>query len=427
MSRPFPTLAAGLVATAGTFGALLAATLLLTATSDDQLPVTPVLIASVCGAVLVCLFLLGLSIRALRTLYARQDRAVANLHADVRHLLDHAGTQRRALDRIEAEQGRFSSALADIAGSSPAAPDGAASDVASSVKKVLKDLTTTLDRRGDVGDVLQRVVAGERRVLVAVETLRADTETALARWSGTLAEALREKPGTSGNDEELAQTLRDEIRRQGIDVVRQVESVLQLQRTVDPEQGMLPLTGGWAMAADSLRYVADRIRRTSPRRVLEIGSGSSTVWTALYAHEAGAAVASLEHDPTYLEATRSLLVDAGLADTVDLRLAPLERVEVEGDSYEWYAASALAGLSGGVDIVVVDGPPGAVGHWARFPAFPLLRGLLSHDALIILDDTHRAAEREIVERWLRMDSGLSVEPAGLSRSTVLRYRRSEQG
>lgn len=110
---------------------------------------------------------------------------------------------------------------------------------------------------------------------------------------------------------------------------------------------------------------------------------------------------SLEHDPRFLAATEDAVVTTGVEDFVDLRLAPLVDVELGGETFQWYDYDH--DLSG-VGLLLVDGPPGATGPTARYPAFPMFHPALSDGAFVILDDASREDEKSILERWLEYPS-----------------------
>ena len=80
-------------------------------------------------------------------------------------------------------------------------------------------------------------------------------------------------------------------------------------------------------------------------------------------------------------------------------------------------------MPGRIDLLVVDGPPGLLRPQARYPALPVLRERLSPGASILLDDTHRADEREIVRRWLDEVEGLERAEVSVAHdATMLVYR-----
>jgi hypothetical protein len=101
---------------------------------------------------------------------------------------------------------------------------------------------------------------------------------------------------------------------------------------------------------------------------------------------------------TYLERTRSVLVEHGVAEYVDLRHAPLVETVTPRGTFPWYDVS-LNGIEQ-IDLLVVDGPPGNTGPHARYPALHVLGDRLASDALVLVDDTSRKDEQDMVEHWL---------------------------
>jgi hypothetical protein len=73
----------------------------------------------------------------------------------------------------------------------------------------------------------------------------------------------------------------------------------------------------------------------------------------------------------------------------------------------WYETQNLpGGLS--AELAVIDGPPNATGHLARYPAAHFLLPLLAPNAAIVLDDADRDDERVMVERWLKDHPELAI-------------------
>lgn len=50
--------------------------------------------------------------------------------------------------------------------------------------------------------------------------------------------------------------------------------------------------------------------------------------------------------------------------------------------------------------MLVDGPPGQIQKHSRYPAIPLLKSYFSKKITIVLDDSTRQDEVEIVDRWI---------------------------
>lgn len=222
--------------------------------------------------------------------------------------------------------------------------------------------------------------------------------------------------------EDAAKKLGSQSTRESRDVVLQIESLMQLfaQGGVESRAPMPP-TGGFALDAPGLLHLLHLIRSKHPRRILELGSGTSTIWIAHLCRELGIELVSLDHLERYAERTRDGLRRHGLEDVADLRVAPLESLELGGETFQWYSSQALADL-GEIDFLIIDGPPQATGPRARFPAVPVLWEKLSDQATVVLDDTHRAGEVEILESWLSQFEGLVHEDQGISRLGVLTRR-----
>lgn len=211
------------------------------------------------------------------------------------------------------------------------------------------------------------------------------------------------------------------IDRSGVEIVHQVESLLQLVSRVDFSSRRLPQSGGFAMNPDGVLLLADMVQRHRPKRILELGSGSSTIWLGMFAKSLGTELISIDHLEKYYALTAQMLEDFELEQTVELRLAPLVDVESEGTVRPWYDPSQIKDLTK-IDMLLVDGPPQSTGPEARFPAFPMLRERLSPGALIVFDDVHRDQETKIIKDWMANDADLCWTEWSAGRTGVLRYR-----
>ncbi len=178
---------------------------------------------------------------------------------------------------------------------------------------------------------------------------------------------------------------------------RQTEDLLALYAHLTP-RGSLPPLRGWAISPDLARDVVEHVMETKPTLIVELGSGSSTVLLGLALHNIGAGkVVSLEHDPVYAAATVRLLNGTGVANLVDVVVAPLIDTEYDDTPVQWYDSSTID-PEAAIDFLLVDGPPGTAAPLARLPA-SLLFGQMTEGAFVVLDDAHRDDEQEIVRRW----------------------------
>lgn len=181
----------------------------------------------------------------------------------------------------------------------------------------------------------------------------------------------------------------------------EIDALLQVHRRSqmgDP----LPLMGGWALTPRGLLQAIDLVNRQGVSLVVECGSGTSTLFLARALELKGSGhLIALEHSQEYLEHTENALQQHGLTEFAEVRHAPLKEMEVFGAPYMWYSRSTVADLEE-IDLLLVDGPPGDTGTWARYPAYPLLREKLAPGAIIVVDDAQRSDEKAMVEAWLQM-------------------------
>jgi predicted O-methyltransferase YrrM len=179
----------------------------------------------------------------------------------------------------------------------------------------------------------------------------------------------------------------------------QLEAYVDL-RGIIRARAPMPALRGWAASPDVVRLLAAHMWRQYPKLIVECGSGSSSIWLGYFAEQSGSAkVVALEHDERFAAVSRELVRAHGLADFVEVRLAPLTAWECDGQAYQWYDRKAIEDLVD-IGLLFVDGPPKATGPHARFPAIPLLLPRCADDVLIVLDDTARDEERAISDRWL---------------------------
>jgi hypothetical protein len=159
--------------------------------------------------------------------------------------------------------------------------------------------------------------------------------------------------------------------------------------------GYLPWSTG-AMRPAALVVVCNEVVHGARTRLVECGSGVSTVLLARLLRERGAgSVVAVEHDGAWAALVGDLLRHEQLVDVARVVHAPLE-----GDP-PWYAPAALAALDSDVDLLIVDGPPAfATGEQhRRAPALAFFEPRLVPGATVVLDDLHRRGEREVLARW----------------------------
>jgi predicted O-methyltransferase YrrM len=187
---------------------------------------------------------------------------------------------------------------------------------------------------------------------------------------------------------------------------RQLEGLHGLYATLEPDLPLPPL-GGWALSADVLAFLVDHVLSSRPNFILELGSGTSTsvLGLALRLNSEGQLL-SLEHDPGYLETTRSAISRRGLDDIVHLVLAPLVEIPIDEEITLWYDLSEVV-FPDQIDLVIVDGPPWTE-QSSRYPALPILSDYIRPGGVLIMDDAKREGEASIIARWSERHPEFSV-------------------
>ncbi len=229
--------------------------------------------------------------------------------------------------------------------------------------------------------------------------------------------------------------LESDLKREVLGSTKQIEAFLGLQNYFNT--GDLPVEmHGWPISPDFGLYLIERLETNNYNLVIEFGSGTSTVVIA----KALAKMASrfrvkpdvvqiaFEHLAQYHTKTLDSLQQAGLANALQLILAPLQPYSAaNGNSYAYYSChdtlDKLTKNNNPADLcilVVVDGPPGSTNKHARYPALPVILNYFAGAQIdILLDDYYRDEEKEITKMWLT-----EAKAAGLNATlTELKFEK----
>lgn len=163
----------------------------------------------------------------------------------------------------------------------------------------------------------------------------------------------------------------------------------------------IPL-GGPSIDSDHARLLTFFLQLKKPKKILELGSGSSTVLISRTLSDLGVLPAThiaVDHEEVFLNLTRELCAINGLVDRVSFKHCPLE--DIPGHSLKWYKISKEITDLGPFDLILVDGPPAYTEHtkFSRHPALPELINQISDDGLLLLDDANRDGERYVQNSW----------------------------
>lgn len=194
--------------------------------------------------------------------------------------------------------------------------------------------------------------------------------------------------------------------------IRQIESFIRLQNYMGADI-LVPDIHNWAISPDFGVLLIQLVEQNAYDAVIEFGSGTSTLIlaralqkVALRTGFASAPLLSFDHLEQFQRQSQDYLVRAGLADNASVVFAPLHSWHADETPY-YSCEDALWQFRGRLTkalpriLVVVDGPPGTIGLFARHPALPrLLNGLGDSCHFdFLMDDYGRKDERETLVSW----------------------------
>ena len=162
----------------------------------------------------------------------------------------------------------------------------------------------------------------------------------------------------------------------------------------------LPVTEHWSAAPDFLALISEYCLTKKPQIIVECSSGTSSLVLARCCQQSRVGhVYSLENGEKFLTQTNQQLNDFDLSEFCNVIQAPLQTVRFNDEDFQWYALSDLPEIK--IEMLVVDGPPGFLQKFSRYPALPALKKMLAEHCVIFLDDAARNDEQLLVKRWLK--------------------------
>jgi len=160
--------------------------------------------------------------------------------------------------------------------------------------------------------------------------------------------------------------------------------------------------GGPSIDAHHARTILFLLQVKRPKRILELGSGSSTVYISHFMRklkENPVVHVAIDHDARFLDLTRDLCILNGVEQGITFAHCPLG--SMVGSATDWYQIPDDIKAKGPFDLIIVDGPPAYAGGFemARYPAMGSLLSHLSQTGILILDDSNRSGEQAVLSRW----------------------------
>ncbi len=181
-----------------------------------------------------------------------------------------------------------------------------------------------------------------------------------------------------------------------------MDTLARRQIFLDNFMGFPLRYGGWAISEDILFDILQFCLLSEPKVILDLGTGTTTIILAKYAQrmkEKGVEIEiiSVDSSKEWLTDTKKILEKNDLENFVNLVYAPIV-VTKAGLYYEIDEISNFLNDKE-IDLMVIDGPPGATQKEARYPAMVFFEKNMSKNGVIFLDDGAREDEKNISKRW----------------------------
>ena len=202
-----------------------------------------------------------------------------------------------------------------------------------------------------------------------------------------------------------------------------IKKIRQLPAGQVPGRQLLSeLITGWGNEGYSanLDYVEEVAKRSieTDGPILECGSGVTTILLGILCSPRQVDVWSLENSPEWGALVAGVLAQNGLSG-VRVCSSPL----IEYDEFVWYDPP-LAEMPGEFSLVICDGPPGST-RGGRYGLLPVMGPRLPPGSTILLDDAHRDAEVEMIQRW-QIEAEVDTEPGSAQNDTFAVLRRGRK-
>lgn len=190
----------------------------------------------------------------------------------------------------------------------------------------------------------------------------------------------------------LRQLHRDHVLRRSVTNVQQRLAASQtLTEELLEEMTYGWNNSGWAANTQLLKALLDEGLQNK-QSILECGTGVTTLLFSVITDYSGGHLRSLEHNAQWhaliIEKLRSLRLPVAA-----VTLAPMR----DFGAYDWYDTSLSPTET--YDFVLCDGPPGGT-RGGRHGLLPRMLPHLRPGARIIMDDTCRQQEMDILQGWL---------------------------
>ncbi len=159
-----------------------------------------------------------------------------------------------------------------------------------------------------------------------------------------------------------------------------------------PEE--LKLKGRWAMAEPVFTEVLRVIQEINPSRIVEFGSGISSIRLAMAFPEAE--IISIEGNKKFHREVIALKAKHAASSRLDLIFSPLQFMRY---GMSFFLSYRPIRFKDPIDCVIVDGPPTKYTVRGREACLYQIYDVLRARGVVIIDDYRRSSEKSVVRNW----------------------------
>lgn len=181
---------------------------------------------------------------------------------------------------------------------------------------------------------------------------------------------------------------------------RLIEDALQRSRRKSGAHAYRGSVKSWALPPDTQAFLTELIVLIEPRRIVEFGSGESTLSFARTCRTQGLGTTlnSFEHDPEFRDTVTARLQAEGLDENATVQFAPLVMRKI-GDRLLPAYHIGDSDRTGFAQLILIDGPPSRLG--GREGTLYQAMEFAESGTVVVLDDAGRDGEVQALLAWQR--------------------------
>jgi Methyltransferase domain len=160
--------------------------------------------------------------------------------------------------------------------------------------------------------------------------------------------------------------------------------------------------GDWSLNIDDFEAVFKKIRIAKHKKSIifvELGCGVSTIIFGIFLSRLNpkTSIISFEGDKEWVVKVDALIKRYDLCKQVSVYYIPYKQYA----QYIWFDDKKIVEIINGrqIDMLFVDAPPGKLCPYSRKPAIPFFLQWMLKETIVLLHDTGRKDEAEIVKIW----------------------------